>query len=292
MDVVRFKGGLGNQMFQYALVEALRSRGRNVGCSLGFYRKHPNEKPFILDKVFRAVDLQEVADSVFDEIDGKWKSIKESPEQLEEFRNQKNIKDRFFYVEEMGFLYDENVFDAQNCAYVGYWQTEKYFSECRASIAKTYQFQVENKKILEMGDVLEERFYSIHIRRKDYLEGTAVYGGICTADYYKSAVEYIRAHDSHAKFIIFSDEEELDKLAQEIELKDAFFYSKKEIVPYYDWYDMYLMTRCKGNIIANSSFSWWGAWLNERVDKIVAAPSKWINSCNTPDIWCDGWIRL
>lgn len=292
MDIVRFKGGLGNQMFQYAFVEALRNRGRNVGCSLGFYRKHPGERPFILNEVFGTVNLQEVDDSVFDEIDGKWKRIKESPERLEEFIKKENIKKRFFYVEEVDSLYDENVFDMQNCAYVGWWQTEKYFSEYRASIAKTYQFQVENKKILQLGDLLEENFYSIHIRRNDYLEGTAVYGGICTADYYKSAIEYIRAHDSCAKFIIFSDEEEPDKLAQEIELKDALFSPKKEMEQYYDWHDMYLMTRCRGNIIANSSFSWWGAWLNERADKIVVAPSKWMNGCKTPDIWCDGWIRL
>lgn len=292
MDIVRFKGGLGNQMFQYAFVEALRNRGRNVKCSLGFYRKHPDEMPFILNKVFETVDLQEIEDSVFDEIDDKWKRIKKSPGKLEEFKKTKNIKDRFFYVEEADSLYDDNVFDTQNCVYVGWWQTEKYFSRYRAGIAKIYEFSVKNEKLLQLGDLLEENFYSIHIRRNDYLEGTALYGGICTTGYYKTAIEYIKARDSRAKFIVFSDEEEPDKLAQEIELENVLFSPKKEIEQYYDWYDMYLMTRCKGNIIANSSFSWWGAWLNKREDQIVVAPPKWINGCKTPDIWCDGWIRL
>ena len=61
---------------------------------------------------------------------------------------------------------------------------------------------------------------------------------------------------------------------------------------YEDWYDMYLMTLCRGNIIANSSFSWWGAWLNKNTAPVVLAPNKWFNGLETPDIWCDNWIRI
>lgn len=76
MDIVRFKGGLGNQMFQYALIEALRNNDRDVYCSLGFYQKHPDLRPFILDKIFRELNLLEIKEERFEEIDKKWNKIK------------------------------------------------------------------------------------------------------------------------------------------------------------------------------------------------------------------------
>ena len=94
MDIVRFKGGLGNQMFQYALVEALRSRGRIVGCSLGFHKNNPHTWPFVLDKVFESLDLNSVDEEVFVEIDHKWREIADNPKKRAEF--EKDFENRFF----------------------------------------------------------------------------------------------------------------------------------------------------------------------------------------------------
>ena len=77
MDIVRMKGGLGNQMFQYAFVEALRAQGREVRCSLGYYRRHPDGMPFVLKDIFSRVYLNEIEDEAFNEIDSRWKEIKE-----------------------------------------------------------------------------------------------------------------------------------------------------------------------------------------------------------------------
>ncbi len=118
MDIVRFKGGLGNQMFQYALVEALRHKGRYVGCQLEFYRKNPTLRPFVLDKVFPTVQLNEVDDTYFNNLDNRWKAIKQDIEKLAEYK--RNIDKQFFYIEGNGRTYDKKIFQTSNCVFVGY----------------------------------------------------------------------------------------------------------------------------------------------------------------------------
>lgn len=293
MDIVRFKGGLGNQMFQYAFMEALRHRGREVHASLGYYDNGGMGRKFVLGEVFPNTELMEIKEGIFQEINQKWRKIKEVPEHVEIFKQ--NLKERFFYVEDGNSIFDEKVFQTVSCAFVGYWQTEKYFHDIKDTIRDKYSFFVRDVKLQELAGRLRENYFSIHIRQGDYLTDyfKAVYGGICTEEYYRKAAEYVKERVPDAKFIIFSDEtERLDLIIGKPGTENCIVFDRNEFVCYRDWYDMYLMSNCKGNIMANSSFSWWGAWLNRNPDNMVIALKIWLNGQDTPDIWCDGWIRM
>ncbi len=291
MDIVRFSGGLGNQMFQYAFMEALKSRGRDVKASLGYYTRHPDAMPFSLDRVFSNIDLEYVSDAEFDEIDERWKEIKRSGMQ-EEFCA--DIENRFFWVEDIvksPCTYQPDVFLTTDCAFVGYWQTEKYFKDIQNTVISKFEFTNVNQELNQFAVALSENEYtSVHVRRGDYLMNPGSYMGICTVDYYLRAIDYIRCMEPDSRFIFFSDD--LKWVKENIKISDAIYCKKDMFDDYEDWYDMYLMSRCSHNIIANSSFSWWGAWLNQNAAKIVVAPDKWLGYSDTPDIWCGGWVRL
>ena len=94
----------------------------------------------------------------------------------------------------------------------------------------------------------------------------------------------------NCKFIFFSNDMEWVKRNYNIE--NAIYVNSTLFDNYQDWYDMYLMSMCKHNIIANSTFSWWGAWLNSNKEKIVIAPNKWVNLCDYKDIYPDDWIKM
>ncbi|MCM1038083.1 MAG: alpha-1,2-fucosyltransferase [Ruminococcus sp.] len=291
MDIVRFAGGLGNQMFQYAFMEALKNRGRDVRASLGYYRRHPDARHFSLIDVFPNLELTYVSDVEFDEIDEKWKKIRAGNLQ-EEFC--KNYSDRFFWVEDVEKepgVYQPNVFLTQNCVFVGYWQTDKYFKSIQNVLNLKFKFTHINQELKEFGDRLsEESYVSVHVRRGDYLRNPDIYASICTKSYYEKAIEYFQNKEKYSKFVFFSDD--LKWVTENLFVPNAIYCNKKMFAYYEDWYDMYLMARCRHNIIANSSFSWWGAWLNQNEDKIVIAPKKWCGYSATPDIWCEDWIKI
>lgn len=287
MDIVRFKGGLGNQMFQYAFVEALRSQGREVACNLGFYRNNPNAMPFVLNDIFYNVDLNEVDDRIFCEIDERWKKIKCCSEKMALF--EKDLARRFFWVEKGHCLFDENIFLTQNCTFVGYWQTEKYFLNIRERILQCFEFLVKEKKLEKMSrNINLNDFVSVHVRRGDFLQIET--HNVCTLTYYLNAIKYVKEMLDDVKFIFFSDDVEWIK--QNFHEENMIICEAGMFDCYEDWYDMYLMTQCKGNIISNSSFSWWGAWLNKNQNKMVIAPKMWLKGIETPNIWCENWICL
>lgn len=289
MDIVRIRGGLGNQMFQYAFAEALRSYGREVACSLGFYRKCPNAMRFCLEQVFPNIELNEIDDDTFNSIDNKWIQIKQNKTDLDKFLV--DYENRFFWVEEIKYRsrFDENIFRTKNCVFVGYWQTEKYFKNIADEIRKIYTFQCAEDELIQLSDQLRNNYYSIHIRRGDYLNNKS-FEGICTEEYYKKAIDYIYSKNGKAQFIFFSDD--IKWIKHNFQLSGAIYCEDSLFEHYQDWYDMYLMSKCCGNIIANSSFSWWGAWLNENPNKIVIAPKRWHNAYDAPDICPEEWVRI
>lgn len=290
MDIIRFAGGLGNQMFQYALAEALRYRGREVRGSLGFYKKHPEASPYLLDNVFTNIEMEYISECEFEIIDNKWKEIKKKGK--EEFCA--NYAERFFWVEDIleePCTYQPNVFLTKNCTFVGYWQTEKYFKDIRDILDFRFKFNRVSSELKKFEETISKGTYTgVHIRRGDYLLNPEIYMGICTEDYYKKAIDFVRMKESDSKFVFFSDD--MSWVKEKFNIPNAVYCNKGMFDYYEDWYDMYLMSKCQHNIIANSSFSWWGAWLNRNKGKIVITPKKWNGVSDTPDIWCEGWVRL
>lgn len=290
MDIVRFKGGLGNQMFQYALLKALSLRGRLVEGSLGFYSKHPNLAPFCLTDVFTNISFTIVDEDIFEEKDTQWREIKQNTKELEKFLYDYNH--RFFWVEEPEGTYDKNIFETSNCVFVGYWQTEKYFRQIREELLLDFQFPKGERQLkrLKRKFCLGNNYVSVHIRRGDYLDSPQIFGNICTEAYYDAAFSFISEYVKSPIFVFFSDE--IQWVKRHYEFKDAIYIETAMFEHYQAWYDMCLMSYCSCNIIANSSFSWWGAWLNQRPEKKVIAPKTWFNGREMPDICPESWVRL
>ena len=291
MDIVRFRGGLGNQMFQYALLRTLSSQGREVMVSLGFYRKNPNVMPFVLKKVFGNVSFRVIDERIFEEIDKQWREIKQDGKRLDKFIE--DYPNRFFWVEEpMIGIYDEHIFKTKHCTFVGYWQTEKYFKDIKEEILWNFQFAEGEKclRVLKEKLLSGDNYVSVHIRRGDYLTISELYGNICTDQYYEAAMRFVGERLNSPVFVFFSDD--IKWVEEHYKFHNAIYIKADMFRDYQAWYDMCLMSCCAYHIIANSSFSWWGAWLDKRKEKNVIAPKQWLNGYAMPDICPDEWVRL
>ena len=185
--------------------------------------------------------------------------------------------------------------DSSDKFYDGYWQSYQYFDSWRDVILKEFTFpkiSMEDKLNFELNERLknEENSVGIHIRRGDYLKNWK-YCGLCGIDYYQKAIAYILEHIKSPKFFLFSDD--IDWVKENISplLKGygVTFVNWNHSINSYK--DMQLMAMCKNLIIANSSFSWWAAYLNQN-NPIVVAPEKWINSFMDFRIQYKDWITF
>ena len=291
MKIVNIMGGLGNQMFQYALAVALQKKfpDEEVLIDPSGFRGYPLHNGYELQRIFN-VSLREAS----------------ALQQMKLFYPLRNyrmwqIANRFLprrknvVYESKDMKYDSVVISNPDSAYyLGYWQTEKYFKDVRSDILDSFCFPPtnkddENSRIVELLKVSNS--VSIHVRRGDYMKiGNTQ--GICTLEYYKAAINLVKEKVNPDLFLVFSDEIAwcIDNLSD--------FFGNSQVV-YVDWNrgensfrDMQLMSCCNHNIIANSSFSWWGAWLNKNPDKIVVSPSRWMNGEGWCDIIPDNWIKV
>ena len=283
-------GGLCNQMFQYALYCRLQELGKCV--------KIDDKRGFIGDPNGRLPRLKEVFG-----IDYDVASEKEIKDMLDSHKDVISIAKRKLFgrkskrYQEQDGLYDEKVLLSDDIYLDGYWQSEKYFDSEKTISRLKSEFSFEEKNILVNPDTKEllERIdntesVSVHIRRGDYLNPGTVenHGGICTDAYYKRAMEYMLEKKPEAEFYLFSNDIEW--------VKKQDFGEKSHVVEIEeesgDVAELFLMSRCQNHILANSSFSWWSAWINDRDDKVIIAPSKWANLKNMEDIYTDRMIRI
>jgi hypothetical protein len=197
------------------------------------------------------------------------------------------------YQESYDMNFEPAVFTVDNVFLNGFWQSYKYFEAYNEIILNDFCFPPcpteENRKYADM--ITEsECAVSVHYRRGDYLTeiNKKVFGNICTDEYYRSAISEMNRRYKNCTFFIFSndkgimDEVDIDGNCILVDCNDDSS----------GWCDMYLMSLCKHNIIANSSFSWWGAWLNRNEDKTVIAPHKWMNTRNMMDNCPPEWVRI
>jgi len=290
MIIVRLKGGLGNQLFQYAL-------GRHLAVK--------RQTDLILDSTsFQKDQLRTYRLNSF--------QIKAKPSNRFWFFTDSRIGRRLnpllekvralisqsiTVVEEKSFEFDPRILDAPNFAYLnGYWQSEQYFSSIQVQLREDLQLtQALSHKQQVLADQITGNPFavSLHVRRGDYVADptTTAFHGLCPLEWYDQATSFILAKEPHAQFYVFSDDykwvKDNLKLAAPMNFIEASPDGQEAI-------DMHLMSLCKHNIIANSSFSWWGAWLNNNPQKIVIAPRRWFTSDhqNTVDLIPAQWIRL
>lgn len=284
MVIIKMSGGLGNQMFQYALGQKFISMGKKVKYDLSFYNERvQNLRKFELD-IFH-VDCPVVSDRELTRF-GRGGSLISRLKQRTGWDKQK------IYEEDLDLGYQPRIFELDDIYLSGYWQSELYFKDIREQILSVYRIPEKmNEESMELlSKIGEENSVSIHVRRGDYLseENCRVYGGICTDDYYNKAIEYMRKDLAAPRFYIFTNDTEWARRkfkGNDMRIVEC---NNKEN----NYFDMFLMSFCKANIIANSSFSWWGAWLNQNQDKKVISPDKWFNNHSVSDAICANWIRI
>lgn len=259
MIIVRLAGGLGNQLFQYAFGQALAKRKAT---------KVVFDRTFHLNDKKRNYQLKEF----------KLK-IKTLPYWLglclflvEKFL----LKNKNTFKENKGYKYNKRVFDSKYIYYDGYWQSFKYFDELRSVLKK--EIKLKDKKTLINNyffkKIKKSNSIAIHIRRGDYCTpelSKIYYDNICTLNYYNRAIKEISSKIKSPVYFIFSDDLFWVRNNLKINTEHYFVAGLKSDIQEFE-----LMKNCKHYIIANSSFSWWAAWLGEKKQSIVVAPKTWI----------------
>ena len=200
------------------------------------------------------------------------------------------------YITETNYHFNPDYLKfGSNCYLNGYWQCEQYFTSISEVIRNEFQFKscldIENLKMETL--IKSTNSVSIHVRRGDYIHNPATvkFHGICSEAYYKEAVNFISEKIQSPHFFIFSDD--MDWVQQNFALSNSVtFVTINQENSAVD--DLRLMSCCRHHIIANSSFSWWGAWLNNYKDKIVVGPKKWVNdtSIDTSTVLPDKWYKF
>lgn len=284
--IVKFNGGLGNQMFQWALARSLETKiGFKAIFDGSFFRKK-YARPYELN-VFKIA--AEFAEDFWLKLKLKiiWKFRKKL--------NGKKFSGLTLYSEPH-FEFDENVFKIRPNHYIeGFFQSEKYFKNIETELRADFQFKnppnEENQRIIDK--ISATNSISLHIRRGDYVKKKRYQNlyATCSLDYYKRGVEHISKHFPMPVLFIFSDD--IEWVKENLNLPyESIYVSHNTGEKSYE--DMRLMSMCKHNIIANSSFSWWGAWLNNNKERIVIAPIKWFNdeSIVQTDVIPENWVKI
>lgn len=295
MIIIKLMGGLGNQMFQYAL-------GRRLA---------------LLNQVDLKLDLTELLDRT-PKANVTFRDYELGVFQINsEIAKEKEV--RLFYhndiiskikrliistklLTEKSLNFDPNILDSGNQVYLsGYWQCEKYFEPIRNVLLSDFTLRqsfldklTTDERIRNIKNQIKTTSsVSVHFRRGDYVSDlvTNHFHGTCSMSYYQNAIERIAVEIANPHFFLFTDDPDWV-----INQKIIESFPTTLVLTSNMHLDMYLMSLCKHNIIANSSFSWWGAWLNQNEKKLVIAPKKWFADSNmndqTIDLIPEKWIRI
>ena len=270
MKYLILSGGLGNQMFEYAFYLSCKNKGIKLKLNRDLYEVSRMHNGYLLGHVF-GVPESEVTKS----------------SKLSVFitRIIHRYHPAHLVYSDTPMMFSEKAFRTNRIFIDGCFINPLYFESIRELISKAFVFREIDSYNMCLGErMLSDNSVSIHIRRGDYLNNP-VYG-VCNEDYYEKAIRHIEKQVSNPSFFVFSDDLEWsDKLMRYLGVNYKLITINTGVDSYKD---MYLMTRCRHNIIANSTFSWWGAWLNNNPGKIVIAPNKWTTSIymdKTEDCW-------
>ena len=276
--IIEFQCGLGNQLFQYAFYKCMENKeGGELYADLSTYLF--NKRNFELNKCFSGIKLNIL-------IPG---SV-----------GQEYFSDSLFFDEKNGGVIppekaDVSTLNIQKGYFRGFWQSYVFVQQVESVLKKDLVFKYKNDKgLIRLTSKLKKlsNTCSIHVRRGDYTssvcEGTL--GDVCDIAYYQKAIEYMLKTHPDLTFYLFSEDAEW--LRENLCIANSIIIDKEMFDDYEDWYDMYLMSLCKHNIIANSTFSWWGAWLNNNPNKVIVAPVRWRFDCDIKDICPPEWTRL
>ncbi len=297
---IRFGGGLGNQMFQYAFYLEMKYRypKREILVDLGYYDVSHEHNGYEIERIF-GLNLPKCSREMIDKHQAQVKKYRDrlaSDNKIVIFyrilygRYSGRVIEDHYQGYEYSYLQNRKI--KKNALLFGSWQDEKYFADVKEQVRDTLIFPefTDEKNILLSEALKENESVSVHVRRGDFV-GNSMFTDVFSDGYYDRAIKYIKEKVKNPKFIVFSDDTEWCKINMP-ELQDAEYVSWN--TGENSFRDIQLMSLCKHNIIANSTFSWWGAWLNANPGKIVVCPKNaLINSERYNEAFvCDGWIKL
>ncbi len=299
MIVVKLLGGLGNQLFQYAAGRSLAAKhGVELLMDMDFFKEGQ-------DKIFAEAYGMPVRPFELDKLYCRIKTA--SPERIYRIVN----RSRFSKLVDKIMAYPRYHLQ-ENQAFPpvapgrkidiyldGYWQSENYFLDIEKIIREEFRFRGPfNTGTEQLAAEIRknEHAVSVHIRRGDYLASEAMKNwlGVCSVEYYQKAFEHIGKRIGNPFYYVFSDD--LDWVNENIVGNNTHMRAVGHNRGNDSWQDMYLMSLCKHHVIANSSFSWWGAWLDPNPGKIVVAPEKWFVEASlhnqVKNIVPSDWVRM
>lgn len=292
--IVQLVGGMGNQMFQYAHGRAL-ARRCHMELALDFVcARGDTPRRYQLDRLRVAAAMADAsATQVFKVPPAR--ALRMMKEVIP--RSVQLVRERPQILRERGFPVQELTLDNSRDAYlIGYWQSERYFAALGEELRKEFQpiTPASRTTDLALARIGACDSVSIHVRRGDYVTSpaTAQFHGALGLEYYRAAVARLEQERPGPRYYVFTDDPSWVRTAFDIGVPFSIVEVDDGDSP--EW-DLILMSACRRHIIANSSFSWWGAWLDSRPDKRVIAPQRWFVGPNAPDV-CDllpaDWSRL
>ncbi len=283
MIITKIIGGLGNQMFQYAAGRRLAHK-LDVELKLDIsafdnykLRAYGLSVFNIKEKFATAEEIEKLSGRKVGAIETVWSVIFNRPKTY--FRNlQPWFDPRILKLHDNIFL-------------EGYWQSEKYFSDISEIIRQDFTIRApQTGKNKELAQLIEQsNSVSLHIRRDDYLQKANKRFVNCDLHYYINSLNYLTKELQKPHFFVFSDD--IPWAKDNLKGYPLTFVDINNESTNHE--DLRLMSQCKHHIIANSSFSWWGAWLNPKKDKMVLAPKKWFkNPLYNRDIIPTNWLKI
>lgn len=281
MIVIRLNGGLGNQMFQYAFGRSLAlMRNETLGLDLSNYEKNINPdtpRKFELGNFMIMAEILPINER--NNSSSLWLRLSQKINLF--FRGDYHMRFHPALLKKKQHIFD------------GFFQSYKYFIDYEKIIRNDFSlnFMLTGKAKELAESIILEKSVSVHIRRGDYVTNEKNYQGygVCSIEYYKEAIKIVSTKQPKAEFYVFSDD--IKWVKENLSFPDLTVYVSG--YGFDDSVEMYLMSLCKYNIIANSTFSWWAAWLNKYPNKIVIAPKKWANiSVVTNDLLPVDWLKI
>lgn len=290
MIYVRLTGGLGNQLFQFSAAWFLaKKHDTKVGLDLSMLNEqHPDitNRSFELHKVLSPSSYEIISSRHYNYI------ITTHPTWLERI-NRKLKRSSYYFEKNLTYRSEFNNL-SEECYIEGFFQSLKYLRIDDPEFRSLFTFpaKISEKNQTFIREKSQKRLTAIHIRRGDYVTSSKInqIHGICSVEYYKSAVKLLANRDL-SEFVIFSDDPKWVKENLKFD----------QPVHYVDWnqgvdayQDLYLMLHCSDFIIANSSFSWWGAFMGEKAGSSVIYPIQWFKASTKPqpDIFRPQWMAL
>jgi hypothetical protein len=283
---LKIKGGLGNQLFQYAVARQLALKN-NTEINIDYsyltppYGGSDTPRQYLLNLYNIKAVSNNPAGLIYKKINLLHKILRKI-----------GLKTRFYlkkYYFENGVGFDSNILRLKdNIWLTGFFQSYKYFEDIVDILNEEFKLKTPLNTNL---NITESESIFVHIRRGDYVSNSAAnkFLGLCPLDYYERAVKFMRGKVKNPRFFIFSDD--ISWVQDYLKIEDAVYVSDGNLQ---DFEELALMSQCRHGVVANSSFSWWGAWLISNPTKIIIAPKQWFanDKADDSDLIPPNWLRF